>query len=562
MLAIELFLRNKYSNKRIVREWFPIKKIFLDSQGNIKLDENSLNYYSSTIENYFLELQTILSAPLNDSNNERINLPDQSRGGNSYSNFVKLLGTFTIKYKNNMVNDITIKLTTAKPNSFSATLNSKNKRVYKADGKLSLKLKLDEYYIDYYIDGQCREQTLLKAYQKSKILDENLSLDSEVFKKICNTIFDSLYPKICNFIATKKNISRKFDISRKFEIYILPNENRISIHKIKSNISFIDSFGNCGTGFSNETTLTVSFFSCDDPAFTINLVDYHHRYLFYKNLGISIESLEKVEFRLSDELKIRGLSWFFFDIRRNDFQFVSSVGGIFKRLYENYHYLKNNIGDLKDLVQMKVICLKRDQNKIHNKMDLLIDENMTMDRMEEIFENEFIKDIVNTSNNYRLFEVLIEEIEKNKANKKKKNFYGQYIMAVRSLITGNQLDKFQLINYLTKLVKKQIHKEKWLEENFNQGVDFFNRSWICLKILFIRHSKNNFMDAAEEYAYNIGLIAGKYVKYREQEQNSPKSLREILTYTKYDRDKLRYVYSKICLGVNLSNLEGDKMDFY
>ena len=194
---------------------------------------------------------------------------------------------------------------------------------------------------------------------------------------------------------------------------------------------------------------------------------------------------------------------------------------------------------------MKIICFKKDQNKI----DLLIDENMTMDRMEKIFEDEFVKN-VNTSKYNRLFEVLIEENKKNR----KKNFYGQYIIAVRSLITGNSVEKFQLIYYLTKLFKQQIHKEKWLGENFNQGVDFFNRSWICLKILFIRHSNNNFMDAAEQYAYNIGLIAGKYVKYREQEEKSPKSLRDILTYTKYDRDKLRYVYCKICLGVNLSNL--------
>jgi hypothetical protein len=50
MLANELFLRNKNSNKRIVREWFPIKKIFVDNQGNIKLDENSFDeYYDSSI---------------------------------------------------------------------------------------------------------------------------------------------------------------------------------------------------------------------------------------------------------------------------------------------------------------------------------------------------------------------------------------------------------------------------------------------------------------------------------------------------------------------------------
>jgi hypothetical protein len=254
MLANELFLRNKNSNKRIVRNRLPIKKIFLDNnQGKVELDEKSLDYYDSTIENDLSELQTILSAPLNDSNEERINLPDQSRGGNSYPNFVKLLGKFEIKYKNNIVNDITILLTTANPKSFSATLNFKNERFFKANGKLSLKLKLDDYYIDYYIGDQRHEQPLLEAYQNKKILDENLSLDAEVFKKICNAIFDSLYPKILNFPARR-------NISRKFEIYILPNDNHISIKKIKSNKSFIDSFGNYGTKFSNETTLTVGFF--------------------------------------------------------------------------------------------------------------------------------------------------------------------------------------------------------------------------------------------------------------------------------------------------------------
>ena len=38
MLANELFLRNKNSNKRIVRNRFPIKKIFLDNnQGKVDL---------------------------------------------------------------------------------------------------------------------------------------------------------------------------------------------------------------------------------------------------------------------------------------------------------------------------------------------------------------------------------------------------------------------------------------------------------------------------------------------------------------------------------------------
>lgn len=160
-----------------------------------------------------------------------------------------------------MMNDITIILTAAKPKSFSATLNSKNERDIKADGKLPLKLNLDNYHIDYYIDGQRHEQPLLDAYQNNRILDENLSLDTEIFKKICNTIFDSLYPAIFDLLYQKiRNFPIRRNILRKFEVYILPNENRISIKKSKGNKSFIDSFGNCGTRFSNETTLTVGFF--------------------------------------------------------------------------------------------------------------------------------------------------------------------------------------------------------------------------------------------------------------------------------------------------------------
>ncbi len=236
MLAYELFLKNKNNRNRIVETLFPIKKLFYND-GFIKLDENGLDYYSSDKENNFAELQTLLLAPLNGSDAERINLPDKSRGGNSYHNFVKLQGIFEIQRKNNNIYDIKITLTTTKPpknlglKPFSATLKSHNKRDFKANGKIPLKLKMD----DYFIGDQ--GQHLLDAYKNSKILDENLRLEAEVFKKICNTIFDLLNTNTSNFVPTRK-------INSNFEIYILPNESYITIKKNKEGKKFTDSFGN------------------------------------------------------------------------------------------------------------------------------------------------------------------------------------------------------------------------------------------------------------------------------------------------------------------------------
>ena len=293
MLAYELFLKNKDSTKRFVEKLFPIKKVFYND-GVVKLDENIPEDYASDIDNKFSELQEILSAPLNDSSEEKINLPDQSRGGNSYHNFVKLSGNF--KIINPKSKEIIIKLTTLKPNSFYAIFNSKKGRSFDAIGKLSLKLNFENYFI-----GQ---QSLIDGYRDSKILDDTLSFDAGVFIKICTEIFDHISAKIYEGIFNRP-------IETNFEIYVLPNKNHISIKKTQNNKSFIDSFGNRGTGFSKETTHTVSFLSCDDPAFAINLNDRYHRNLFYENLGISEESLQKIELSASDKFNISGLSWFF-----------------------------------------------------------------------------------------------------------------------------------------------------------------------------------------------------------------------------------------------------------
>ena len=231
----------------------------------------------------------------------------------------------------------------------------------------------------------------------------------------------------------------------------------------------------------------------------------------------------------------------FFNIDIIDYRFKKSSIGIFKRLYENYNQLKSNTNP-KYLSQMKIVCYHKKQKKI----DLLIDENMTMDSMKDLFNNDYAKNVPAF-----IFERVF--IEKNK----KKSLYGQYIIAVRSLISGNKIEKIRLITYFTRIIKTKIHSESWLKKNTSTGKDFFNNSWICLKILSNTYSKENIMNSAEKFAYEIGLIAGEYVKSREMERSAPNSILDILTYTKYDREKLKFVFQKVCLGVNLSKFDNE-----
>jgi|SRR3954452_15616099 hypothetical protein len=68
------------------------------------------------------------------------------------------------------------------------------------------------------------------------------------------------------------------------------------------------------------------------------------------------------------------------------------------------------------------------------------------------------------------------------------------------------------------------------------------------------------MNSSEEYAYQIGLIAGRYVKYKKEANEGSSSLKDILTYSKYDRDKLRFVFQRVGLGINLSNSDGPSLN--
>jgi hypothetical protein len=63
------------------------------------------------------------------------------------------------------------------------------------------------------------------------------------------------------------------------------------------------------------------------------------------------------------------------------------------------------------------------------------------------------------------------------------------------------------------------------------------------------------MNKNEEYACKIGCIAGKYVKFKRDNDEANNSTKDILTYSRYDLDRLKWVYQRICNSILLSKAD-------
>lgn len=67
------------------------------------------------------------------------------------------------------------------------------------------------------------------------------------------------------------------------------------------------------------------------------------------------------------------------------------------------------------------------------------------------------------------------------------------------------------------------------------------------------------MNDNEQYAHSVGVIAAEYIKFKESIGESNNSLRDILAYSRYDREKLRFVMQRMGLGLSLSKAPEEKI---
>ncbi|SRR5579885_433149 len=520
MLAYELYLKNKDSNARVSKKLKPIKKIYYDN-GKVTMDEKTIEGYGSDTSDKFRVVQEWLSMPLNTSDASALNLPD-ARTSNAQPNpYFEIYGNL----KTNKSKESVLTLSIGKnPDILEYSLDLKTNTISKKTSHdVNLKIDTQNYLI--------ANNNLYDEYVRIGLIDKNGKVNKKMFEEIVTKFFE---------FSKKRPLENPMPGTSSFSVYVLPTNSHIQLKQKESNNNesakkdtktFTDSFGNTSSEFASSSTKTAKFLSFDDKAFTLNCAQKSD---FYKNIGIGNTSLDKVYFPQDQTFDIAGLKWVFTDISNCYYRFKDIRRGIFSQLYHNYRLITKDNPHAREKAILKVICYKETQAK----QEILIDENLTMDKMKRLFSNVDESHIPNVA-----FEVLIETEGKSK-------LWNNYLYAIKNFLTESKIPKDYLLALISKIIRKNIHG--WLKENnYFTAKDFFTRSDFCIKFL-LTVAKSHSMNSNEDFAFRVGQIARQYIDFKQKIGEESNSLKDIVTYSKYDREKLRFVIQRVGIGINLA----------
>jgi hypothetical protein len=564
MLAYELYLNNKDSKSEAVKRLKLVKKLFVNENG-VEIDTKTLDEYGTDIidisQSYALNfLQQWLSMPLNTADQDKLNLPDKKTGTRSLPPYVKIYGKFIINKKEKYI---------------SLEIDGRDPENIKSKEKKSFRSRLDLSTHEETLSTSAINNKIVLNIEKSKYQIGNANLfqayvDANVIT--CQGIFEnSLFNKISSsffeFVRGRPLPQEEYPhySNSPFEIFVLPGDSPVKFNSPSrepsstDNNYFIDSFGNTCSLYDSKTTQNAKFLSFDDVAFTLNCKEGAE---FYKDLGIGLESLDKINIPVKNVFKIAGLNWVFINISDPYFSFKDvRRGGFYAQLYNNYHSLLKESNEIyREQVQMKIICYKQ---MMLTKVEILIDENLTMDRLRRII---IVRSNDDPGYSFAFEDVLIDRGKTSKQSNVRNPILSDYLNAVRNLITDTYFEKNRLVEICSRKIKSKIFE--WLDfsnkelknKKINEAKKFFIQSEFCFKTLLASENNPKKMDSHEEYACNIGKIAGRYVRFRIDTEENNNSLRDILTYSKYDRDKLRTVFKRIGLGLNASKAKQAEQD--
>ncbi len=526
MLAYDLYRRNAGLDRKLPppRSETPIKKMFVNG-GVVRLDPKTFQEFGGQTVEELGMLQEELSMP--SSTTEKVSLPDCRTASKVSSPYVIFNGVF-MNEKVRDGNKITVTITADKTNKFNAVMENGSDIRHEGDGFIQLNIYNGKDVI-YYID----DDELHSAYISAGIIDDENRLAHGLFKTICDTFFKFVKKKPLQQLVPASRSSKKK--SYKFSLYVLPSDGSVRYEesrKKKLDRPTLDSFGNRTEHYPARPTINAKFMSYDDPAFTLNCKKGHE---FYKLLGMGLESFDQVNLYPQDYFYLSGLHWYFQS--NTDLEFERNRNGIYRQIFDNHSKLKAKNGKDKR-VFMKVICMKQDNAKI----EILIDENLTMSRLEGMLKVGDVKDIPNLA-----FESLIVQ-------KDKSNLWSTYLEAVRAWVQGRTLERGHFVRVVGDMLRDRLHG--WLRENqYADANRYIKNTFFCIKLLTrTKEGKTDdkHMDSTDEFSYGIGMIAGEYVRFKRNIGEDSNSLQEILTYSKYDREKLRFVHKRVCLGISLA----------
>jgi len=528
VLAFELYLKNRDSKENPPKSLKPLKKIFYKNDVVI-IDKKIIEEYGSDISEKFKDVQEWLAMPLTTSDASELNLPDFRTSPAQPNPYFEIYGNLKT---NKSKESILILSLGKKPHNWECSMDLKSGNVSKKlDAIVRLKIDTQNYRFS--------KNNLHDEYVASGLIDKNGTVSKKSFEKIVTTFFE---------FAKKKPLENPRSGNWRFSVFILPLNDQIqftpkaeakpkqeSESKNKSKI-FTDSFGNSADEFASSSTKTAKFLSFDDRAFTLNCKKGQE---FYKNIGIGKNSLDKIYFPLNQTFNISGMNWVFTNIDTSSHhKFKDTKRGIFSQLYENYKIMTRDSPHAREKAILKVICYKVTQAK----QEILIDENLTMDKMKRLFSG-----IDEQKTPARAFEVLIETVGKS-------TLWNNYLYAIKNFLVETEIPKDYLLALFSKIVRQNIHN--WLKtKNDSEQKEFFSKSDFCIKTLSTRFTSTYFMNFNEKFAYQVGQISRQYIDFKQKINEESNSLKDILTYSKYDREKLRFVLQRVGIGVNLAKAD-------
>lgn len=497
-----------------------MKKIFVHD-GVITVDNTSLQAFG---EMDSTPIQEALSMP--SDANINVGLVDETTGASQPKPCVRFYGYLKGKKDGSWTCIISVRGrkrrhagTNHSAGSFQFKVGSDGSRETAASGKMYLGIDQSNYEIG--------GKPLFDEYVRAGVIDGESLLEAELFEKTCDTFIDYAAPKLRGMTIKKPE---------SFMIFVLPNRSAVSYvgsgNSSDSGVDKLDAFGNRIGQLPSKPTRTAKFVSFDDGAFTLNMAKGSD---FYEGLFIGSASHGNVEIPPGLPERIAGFDWLLVNIEDPEMKFDAKGAGVYAKLWAAREAMTR--GDrLIRKASLKVVCFRTTQSKI----EVLLDENLTTDALAWLarekpvplaFENTFIRTYG------------------------KSTYWSDYITVVQALLTGRPVNRFWAIKMAT--LKLNDKRMEWLRSpnGYSDARAFYRESEFCFRALNI--SKDSISVSSEAFAEAIGRIAGKFVAFKKKTKNTNKGTFDILTYSKYDREKLRFVLQRAALSVNLARADGE-----
>lgn len=521
MLAYEMYRKNRTSKANNPESEKLFKKVFY-CDGSARLDEMTCEEYGSRVISRLKIIQDRLKMPLNTCPASTINLPKRTTSKSEPVPYVQLYGEFNRNKVKVAVYGRRPKVDDQKRPIREYVLDLESGET-ETTSYGSVVLRLDK--TKYLLDGK----PLFDEYVRSGIVNGDCVLNEAGCDAVADAFLD----------AAKMLEPRKNRVS--FDLYVLPHKGLVEYagrgDEPKSDEEFVDGFGSTATHYSDSATLTTKFLTYDDRAYTLNC---KQRADFYRDLGMGAESLEKVFVDQRYVTTISGMKWVFIDLAQETVEPVDAeIGrsGLLTWIKANYQRLgRKSDGNVRSEAMVKVLCIRQSNSQ----QEVLVDENLTMRRLSDIFDR--LPDDIPPM----CLETLIHDTGKS-------TIWDTYMNAAKSLLAGRSVPRDHILAFYARVLARKGLAWRLDPRNASDAKAFFNASWFCLKALNTSRPYGNGMEPGESFAEAVGSLAKHYVKFKKSAGGLDNSLSEMMSYSKYDREKLRFIVARIGRGVHLAN---------